>query len=184
MIRLCHVEAQMVMKRLSIALVALSTGAVVAAELTDFVPAEDGASACWQRIYDEAHLAAHPDQQVTAMTLSMSFARYDETDPGLHYFGLKVALRDGRHGTAAGGCHSYDGDVRCGVDCDGGGFALSLRDDGALRADLEAYGYVTIESGCGGGENETFALEPGLDDKLFLLHPTHAKVCKTLLPEW
>ena len=173
-------------RRLIMACLALlGAGPVSAAMLTDFVPAEDGAAACWQRIYDAGHLAAHPDQQVTAMTLSMSFDKYDAADPGLHYFALDVTLRDGRMGQTAGGCWVYDGAVRCGVDCDGGGLELSLDGSGNLRADLEAYGYVRIESECGGGEEaDTFELLPGIDDKLFLLHRAEAKVCKGLLPSW
>ena len=175
----------MVRRIVLIGIALLGTGTVLAAELTDFVPAEDGAAACWQRVYDGAHLAAHPDQQVTAMTLSMTFEKYDAADTGMHYFAVDVALRDGRKGTTAGGCWVYDGAVRCGVDCDGGGLELSLDGSGNLRADLEAYGYVRIESECGGGEEaDTFELLPGIDDKLFLLHRAEAKVCKGLLPSW
>jgi hypothetical protein len=168
-----------------VGLAVLAAGPTLAAELTDFVPAKDGAAACWQRIYDGEHLATHPDQQVTAMTLSMSFEKYDAADEGLHYFAVDVALRDGRKGTTGGGCWVYDGVVRCGVDCDGGGMELSLDGSGNLLADLEAYGYMRVESECGGGEEaETFELLPGLDDKLFLLHKTEAKECKSLLPSW
>lgn len=167
------------------AIAAISCLPALAAELTDFVPAEDGAVACWQRIYSPDHLAAHPDQQVTAMTLAMSFLKYDQEDEGLHYFGVDVALRDGRKGQTGGGCWVYDGVVRCGVDCDGGGLELSLDGSGNLRADLDAYGYMRIETECGGGEEaETFELLPGLDDKVFLLHKAEAKVCKGLMPSW
>jgi hypothetical protein len=163
-----------------------SVSAVGAAELSDFVPTEDGASACWQRLYDEAHLAGHPDQQVTAMTLLMSYLTFEDGSEGMHYFGLDVALRDGRKGTTSGGCWLSEGVVRCGVDCDGGGLVLSRNDDGSVLADLEAYGYISLESECGGGDGEleSFPLEPGLDDKQFLLQPADAKLCKALLPEW
>jgi hypothetical protein len=162
-----------------------SVSAVGAAELSDFVPTEDGASACWQRLY-EAHLAGHPDQQVTAMTLLMSYLTFEDGSEGMHYFGLDVALRDGRKGTTSGGCWLSEGVVRCGVDCDGGGLVLSRNDDGSVLADLEAYGYISLESECGGGDGEleSFPLEPGRDDKQFLLQPADAKLCKALLPEW
>ena len=173
------------MKAMVAGLIIGSVSAVGAAELTDFVPAEPGASACWQRIYSPDHLADHPDQQVTAMTFAMNFLKYDAEDAGLHYFGVDVTLRDGRSGTTGGGCWVYDGVVRCGVDCDGGGMELSLDDAGNLRADLDAYGYMRVESECGGGEEmETFELLPGVDDKLFLLHRADAKLCKALLPDW
>lgn len=163
-----------------------SVSAVGAAELSDFVPTEDGASACWQRLYDEAHLADHPDQQVTAMTLLMSYLTFEDGSEGMHYFGLDVSLRNGRKGTTSGGCWLSEGVVRCGVDCDGGGLALSRNDDGSVLADLEAYGYISLESECGGGDGElqSFPLEPGHDDKQFFLQPADAKLCKALLPEW
>ena len=174
------------MKAIVAGLVIGSVSAVSAAELTDFVPAEPGASACWQRLYDEAHLADHPDQQVTAMTLLMSYLTFEDGSEGMHYFGVDVSLRDGHKGATSGGCWASEGIVRCGVDCDGGGLVLSRNADGSVLADLEAYGYISLESECGGGEGEleSFALEPGLDDKQFLLQPAEAKQCKALLPEW
>ena len=174
------------LKAIVTGLIVGSASAAGAAELADFVPAEPGASACWQRLYDEAHLAGHPDQQVTAMTLLMSYLTFDDGSEGMHYFGLDVSLRDGRKGTTSGGCWLSEGVVRCGVDCDGGGLALTRNGDGSVLADLEAYGYISLESECGGGEGEleSFALEPGLDDKQFLLRPTDAKQCKALLPDW
>lgn len=157
---------------------------VAAASLADFVPAEDKAGACWQRIYSADHLASHPDQQVTAMTFAMSFLKFDAENEGQHYFGIDVAMRDGRQGQTSGGCWVHDGAVRCGVDCDGGGLELSLDEAGNLRANLEAYGYMRIESECGGGEAESFELLPGADDRLYLLHRADAKACKGLFPSW
>jgi hypothetical protein len=178
-------ETKMGLRGLVVSILALSAGAVAAAELADFIPAADGATACWQRIYDETHLAAHPDQQVTAMTFALTYEVFEQAQDGMHLFGLDVALRDGRKGTTSGSCSVHEGEVRCGVECDGGGLALDLREDGAVLADLEAYGYISMESECGSdGEMESFPLEPGLDDKQFLLHPADAKTCKALLPRW
>jgi hypothetical protein len=185
MIRQYFREAGMGLKAVLVGVISLSAAAIGAAELADFVPAETDATSCWQRIYSEAHLASHPDQQVTAMTLLMSYEQFEDTSEGMHYFGVDVALRDGRKGTTGGGCWLSDGAVRCGVDCDGGGLELSLNADGSVLADLEAYGYIRIDSECGGGEGaESFPLEPGLDDKQFLLHVADAKQCKALLPTW
>lgn len=160
------------------------SGPVLAANLTDFLPAEVGASACWQRTYDQAHLNAHPDQQVTAMSFSMNYLTFEDDSEGFHVFGVEARLRDGRNGEGVGSCWADTaGIVRCGVDCDGGGLALRLDESGNLLADLEAMGYIRLEGGCDGAEDaEIFSLEPGLDDKLFLLHPTSAKVCKSLMP--
>lgn len=165
---------------------ALGASAALSAELTDFVPAENGAAACWQRIYSAEHLAAHPDQQVAQMTLSMTFDQLDDEDPGWHYFALAVSMRDGRNGTTSGGCFLNEdmGEVQCSVDCDGGGLALELQPDGAVMANLETYGYIRLDSECGGGEGATFPLEAGLDDKLFLLPAADAKQCKGLVTIW
>ena len=51
--------------------------------------------------------------------------------------------------------------------------------------DLEATGYIRMESECGSdGERESFPLEPGRYDKQFLLSPVAAKLCKALVPTW
>ncbi|MBJ3785315.1 hypothetical protein [Devosia sediminis] len=173
------------LKGFVVGMMALSAASVVAAELSDFLPAEDGATACWQRVYDEAHLASHPDQKVTQMTLAMAHKLFEGADEGMYVFGLDATLRDGTDGTTSGGCSAYEGEVRCGVDCDGGGLALELRDGGSVLADLEAYGYIRMESECGSdGEEASFPIEPGLDDKQFLLHVADAKVCKALTSRW
>lgn len=176
------------LKRFLVGMLALSTGAGLAVELTDFVAAEAGAQACWQRIYDAEHLATHPDQKVTQITFGIGFQPPDDdiADPeGIYLFGLAASLRDGPKGVASGGCWVGDGVTRCSVDCDGGSVLIEKRGDGRLLIDLEATGYIALESECGGsGEYETFALEPGLDDKQFLLGPADAKACKGLVPTW
>jgi hypothetical protein len=151
-------SASMSLKAIVAGLIIGSVSAAGAAELEDFVPAESGASACWQRLYDEAHLAGHPDQQVTAMTLLMSYLTFEDGSEGMHYFGLDVSLRDGRKGSTSGGCWLSEGTVRCGVDCDGGGLVLSRNADGSVLADLDAYGYIRIESECGGARASRRAL--------------------------
>ena len=160
-----------------------------AATLDQLVAQTNGSMTCWQRQYDEAHLKSHPDQQVTAMTFGAEFHRHEDPEPdnpGLTLFGMSVALRDGKSGVASGGCWLGEaGQLRCGVDCDGGGVALKLRDDGSLLIDLEATGYIRMEGECGGGmEDATFPLEPGLDDKQFLLHPVKTALCEPIMPRW
>ncbi len=71
------------------------------------------------------------------------------------------------------------------MECDGGGVDVSPAGDGKVLLDLEETGYIRMEGECGGGdEYESFPLEPGIDDKQFLLQPVEAKICKPLLPEW
>lgn len=172
---------------LVLALTVFATPAL-AQTLSDLVEAHGGAISCWQRLYDAPHLASHPEQQVTEITFALSYEPPDESiaeEEGFYLFGMAASLRNGLAGTAGGGCWMDEGQMRCGVDCDGGGVVIKDRDDGKLLVDLEATGYVRMQSECsGGGESESFALEPGLDDKQFLLSPVAAKVCKALVPTW
>ncbi len=178
------------MKRLAISV----TGAILMAcpaaaqAVFELVPRTEGATACWQRVYDEAHLLAHPDQTVTAMTLGAGFYRLEDAPPedsGNTLFGMAVTLRDGTKGTTSGVCWSDGSELRCGVECDGGGVVVSGARNGSALIDLGTTGYIRMEGECGGyGEMESFALEPGLDDKTFLLGKVDAKVCKGLMSSW
>jgi hypothetical protein len=171
------------MKRLMLSILAtLACTAVPAQDLA--VAARDGESGCWRRDYDPAHLAAHPDQQVTAMALAIV---YRDRGDGLPYYayGLEASLRDGWRGMAQSTCHPYGAVLRCSVDCDGGGVDVSRRDNGDVLVDLEAVGYIVLTGGCGAEEGEeTFELTPGKDDRQFLLHAADAKLCRGLMPDW
>ncbi|WP_137150069.1 hypothetical protein [Devosia sp. FKR38] len=157
---------------------ALFSLGVMAAELDAFVAASDGATACWSRQYDAAHLAAHPDQQVAAMSMAVTY--WDETanGPAQYVFRMEADLRDGTHGTAVGPCRQEGGDVWCGVECDGGGVLLKSRSGGDVLIDLEHTGYIAMTTGCGEDTlDEGFPLESGRDDKQFLLHALPVRQC-------
>jgi hypothetical protein len=153
---------------------AMAATSVAAEELTSFVDAQKGARGCWSRQYSAEHLAAHPDQLVTAMDFTM------QLDGEFHYFELTADLRGGQSGSAAGACSEYEGVVSCGVDCDGGGVVLRHGADGKVLLDLSAYGYIRMTNSCGEDEEDGFALEAGRDDKEFLLSPASGKACKPL----
>jgi hypothetical protein len=177
------------MRRLALAMaLTVSVVPALAQSMDDLVEARAGALSCWQRVYDTPHLQSHPDQQVTQMTFGVGYQPPDDDiadQEGLYLFGMAASLRNGSDGTTSGSCFSEDGEMRCGVDCDGGGVSLSKRSDGKLLVDLETYGRIWLESECGGGSGAvSFELEAGLDDKLFLLSPVAAKLCKSLVPTW
>jgi hypothetical protein len=153
---------------------ALAATSVIAAELSNFVEAKDGARGCWSRDYSAGHLADHPDQQVTSMRFTMQY------DQDFHYFQLDAALRSGRSGRATGTCSNYEGVLFCGVDCDGGGVILSPGGDGKALLDLSTQGYIRMTDSCGEEETEGFSLDAGIDDKEFLLSPLSGKACKPL----
>jgi hypothetical protein len=41
------------------------------------LPPEPGRKACWRRVYDAKHLAAHPQQKVTELTFFLRVSGYD-----------------------------------------------------------------------------------------------------------
>ena len=153
---------------------ALAVTSVAAEELSSFVAAQDGARACWSRQYSAEHLAAHPDQLVTAMAFTMQFGQ------DFHLFQLDADLRGGQTGRATGTCSEYEGKISCGVDCDGGGVLLSHGADGKVLLDLTDYGYIRMTDSCGEDEADGFSLEAGKDDREFLLSPATGKACKPL----
>ena len=163
-----------------------------------------GQEACFGRTYDAAHLKQHPKQRVTSFHLFRDFTPdptketpqdtrekmiEDDGDgssilvtayvrfrdrPGLFFHGLSC------NPGAAGG-------VRCGIDCDGGGFRLKPAADSLL---LENEGFVVI-GGCGASEDEAEQSDqvlPGADDKVFRLDRKPVAECRALedsrKPQW
>jgi hypothetical protein len=155
-----------------------------------------GQEACFGRIYDTAHLKKHPRQRVTAFHLFRDFTpdtnkeTPQETRKELEDIdgdgGIRVTayvrFRD-RPGLFFNGLHcsrSADGSkVRCGIDCDGGGFLLKSSGKSLL---LENEGFVVV-GGCGASEEEeenTDYVKPGADDKVFRLDPLPVAQCRAL----
>ena len=163
-------------------LIPIAASPVSAGELDDFVAAEDGAVSCWSRTYDEAHLADHPDQMVSALTFGVSYMAGTAEFAEQYTFWLEATLRDGASGYTTGPCNSYDGKMWCGVECDGGGIYVEARADGDVLIDLETHGYIRMSGSCGSSDEKGItALEAGKDDKLFLLRPTDTKSCKAAI---
>jgi len=158
---------------------------VAAGELDAFVEASDGAISCWSRTYDKQHLAQHPDQTVTDMQFAVGYAGERGEYADMYWFELHASQRGGIDGVTSGTC-SPDGDaMRCGVECDGGGVVVTTRGDGRVLLDLEAYGHIRMYSECGAESEETsYSLEPGIDDKEFLLQPIGGAQCEAMRPDW
>ena len=167
---------------LLVASLVLGVAPVAAAELSDFVPARNGALSCWSRSYDAAHLKAHPAQNVAAMNFAISYAAESAEYAEQYSFLIQAELRDGTTGANTGPCSESDGQIMCGVECDGGYVMLEARSGGSVLLDLETSGSIYLEGGCG-SENEDggFALEAGADDREFLLRPVPAKQCNQAL---
>lgn len=163
---------------LMVASLVAATAPAAAAELADLVPAKDGALSCWSRVYDAAHLKSHPRQNVTAMNFAISYAAESAEFAEQYSFLLQAELRDGRIGANTGPCSEDNGQIMCGVECDGGYVMVEPRSGGSVLLDLETSGYIYLEGGCG-SENEDggFALEAGADDREFLVRPVTGAQC-------
>ncbi|SEQ53958.1 hypothetical protein SAMN05428969_3439 [Devosia sp. YR412] len=157
---------------------ALFSLSVMAGELDSFVAASDGATNCWSRAYDAKHMAAHPDQQVVAMDLAVTFMAQSDIGPEQYVFRLEATMRDGTQGQAVGPCMADGNEMWCGVECDGGGVYVSTRSGGNVLVDLERRGSIWMSTSCG-DENfdEGFSLDSGRDDKQFLLSQLLPQFC-------
>lgn len=157
---------------------ALCSVSIMAGELDAFVAAQDGASTCWSRAYTPQHMADHPDQQVAAMSLAVTFMGETEINPAQYVFRLEAYMRDGTGGQAVGPCSAEGDEMWCGVECDGGGIYVSSRSGGNVLVDLERRGSIWMSTGCGEDNfEEGFSLESGIDDKQFLLSELLPQFC-------
>ncbi len=153
--------------------------------------------ACFVRSYDGAHLAEHPDQLVTSMTLALDpsgpVARAARTGEGRNKvpFDFKIAATkrgDGNLYVQTGFVEKSDGEYRGVVDCDGGGFTLRKTPTGALLSIGLGDGYkqsirmATIPDPCGDGGNgeNSMEFERGRDDRTVLLNIAPDRVCRQL----
>jgi hypothetical protein len=155
-----------------------------------------GQEACYGRVYDAAHLKKHPKQRVTAFHLFRDFtpdpnmemppenhqALIDSDGEGGIRVTAYVRFRDRPglfyNGMVCGGA-SEGGKVRCGIECDGGGFTVKGTGKSLL---LENEGFVVV-GGCGASEDEAEQadfVKPGADDKVFRLDPVPVAQCRAL----
>lgn len=158
------------------------------ANLVGILAPEPGHKACYRRVYDKAHLAAHPKQTVTGITFLIRVVRYDAQGERYHtpatkpddWIGYQFALAVQRRGEArtlrtAGDCFGFES-ARCSVDCDGGGVTLEkAAPDGLVVRVASDYG-IRMSGACEGG----VMLKPGADDKAFRLTKVADRLCAAL----
>jgi hypothetical protein len=141
--------------------------------------------ACFSRVYDTAHLAQHPRQNVRTMLLLVK-ASSDSNQP-TYALRLGVTFRkSGAHFESAGSCGSiHDAGeaggspaaVHCGVDCDGGSIDVAIKDAKSVL--------VSIPTGAriwrAGSDNDSDeAKRFGSDDKVFRLDKAALTECLRL----
>lgn len=141
---------------------------------------------CFARTYTAQHLAKHPQQTVTSVTLSLYTGR---NAPQLEFWIWVTKRGDTRRLYTGGLCHPSNERgkplLSCTVDCDGGGIGIETRkQDGSILVHLATplgYGHLFLSSSCGDDVDPTeFTLTPGIDDKSFRLDPTSYSVCRGL----
>ena len=146
-------------------------------ELARFLPPVEGKRVCFSRVYSADHLAKHLKQKVTEIEFRLAYHRFepDENFPEgqrNYYFEVLAKVRgNSRRLTAMGECSPADGKISCGVDCDCGGMIAERSDKpGKVLMSFGFYYGLRMAMGCGeDDEGDTVLLEPGEDDKEFLL---------------
>ena len=146
-------------------------------ELARFLPPVEGKRVCFARVYDADHLARHPKQKVTQLEFRLAYHRFepDEFFPQgqrNYYFEVLAKVRgQSKLLTSMGECSPAGGKISCGVECDGGGVvAERSAKPGKILLTFGDYYGLRMTMGCGEDEDgDTVMLEPGEDDKEFLL---------------
>jgi hypothetical protein len=175
--------------RLSLTVVALIVGlpaiaqADAAADVVKIFGRDPGtgpAYACFVRHYTKAHLASHPDQNVTDMLLYVS--KQEGADP---YYGLNMQVNFRQLNKpfhVSGSCGmSTEGKsaLACGVECDGGQLSVRVKSDISLLVEIpesvRLYDPSDTEAEPGAELPEKARF--GTDDKLFRLDRTVLKDC-------
>jgi hypothetical protein len=154
------------------------------------------AYACFVRRYDEAHMAAHPQQKVTVMKLLVTSEKMEDDKYLSYSFRLGVNFRDQPGDFDSSGDCGHAPPVRnadtdpmppagidfqCNVDCDGGGIAVNLANsDNALIVKL---GRIRIWKSTDPDGGPTRSLQGGADDKIFRLDRTGLDECRSLVTD-
>ena len=151
--------------------------------------------ACYGRVYDQAHLKAHPRQKVTSFHVMRSLEPRREAEnwtPDARAEAIRMFREDGltsvtafvnfrdRKGTFHNSltCEQAEKDgVRCMIECDGGSFRLAPASANSVL--LHNNGFVLI-GGCGEEmpEGQMLHLSPGTDDKMFRLDSKPVAACR------
>jgi hypothetical protein len=171
----------------TIAFVLAAAAALPAAAADDLYTryfAVDGGQVCYLRVYDAAHLKAHPRQTVRRIFVDFAVARRSDESRknGADDFeaGIEFMLRRSPewYGQALS-CKTVRDHFECYLEADGGTFTLTPRGD-ALRLEVTGGRGSDIHTE---GEKDfgTFGA-PGSDDRVFILRRADPKTCEAVLP--
>jgi hypothetical protein len=146
--------------------------------------------ACFVRRYDAEHLAQHPLQKVSVMKLLITGEKVPE-DVALNYsfrLGVNFRQRPGDFDSSGDCGHTRASentaggiDFGCGVDCDGGGIAVTLKEDNkSVLVHLET---IRIWRANKPDEEASHSLKGGADDRVFRLDRTSLNDCMPLVTD-
>jgi hypothetical protein len=145
--------------------------------------------ACFVRKYDAAHLARHPLQKVSAMTLLLN-AEVDHEAQSLGYsfrLGVKFRNRPGDFDSSGSCGHAEVNEdskgkeqMGCGVDCDGGGIAVEVgKTEDAVLVRLDSIRIWRNNK----PDDEGLNLSGGADDRVFRLDRVPLEMCRALVTD-
>lgn len=163
-----------------VAFIVAGTASAAADDLyTRYFAGVNGGKPCYARYYDDAHLKAHPKQQVRR--IEIDFDVNERSDPdgknsaANFQAGIGFMLKRSRewYGQALS-CKVAGNRFECYLEADGGTFALIPRGD-ALRLEITGGPTSTIHAE---GERDFGEFGgPGGDDRVFVLPRADRKLC-------
>jgi hypothetical protein len=141
--------------------------------------------ACFNRVYDPAHLAQHPRQNVRTMRL---LVKASQDSDGTNY-GVRIGVtfrKSGAHFETAGDCSAIHdntadkaGVAHCGVDCDGGSIDVAIKDAKSVLVSIPV-GARIWRPGSDDDEPGNSRKRFGADDKVFRLDKVPLTQCLEL----
>jgi len=150
-------------------------------------PVSQKTYACFVRRYDANHLAQHPRQKVSAMKLLVTAEVPPEENTVNYSFRLGVQYRH-RPGKfdSSGSCrhviaedHGDEIRLGCGVDCDGGGIDVAMKDDNSAIVRLERIRVWDRKK----PDDDAGDAQLGADDKVFRVDRVDLRECAELVTD-
>lgn len=168
-------------------LMAVTAAPALAADdlYTRYFAGIEGGKVCYLRVYDDAHLKAHPKQTVRRIFIDFDAdARSDETrkngaDDFEAGIGFMLKRSPEWYGQALS-CKTAGGHFECYLEADGGTLSLTPRGD-ALR--LEVTGGAGSDIHAEGEKDFGEFGGPGTDDRVFILPRGDRKTCDAAFPK-
>jgi hypothetical protein len=144
--------------------------------------------ACFVRRYDANHLAQHPKQKVSAMKLLVTAEDPPEEKITNYSFrlGFKYRHRPGNFDSSGYCSHvvaeesSHEIRFGCGVDCEGGGINVAMKDDKSALIRLER---IRIWERNKPDDDASNDLVAGADDKIFRVDRAELRECAELVTD-